>query len=327
VLSITVRVLRFLDRQEEPPHLVDPADIAVVDGGGIYVADPGAHRVFRVTGKELDVLAGTGTDGAQGAAADGAPAGAKPAGDSLAVDLGEPAALVVRDGEVYVADRELGSVLWLHDEQRLDPLPGAWQAPQRLASGSGDELYVVIGPTVAGTGPAQVVVAPGAGQGAPRPVEALRTLAAEPVDIDGLQGRPDGTLYYWLAGQGLYALAPGGSPERLVDATGDERYEVADLAVDESGDMAIAEPGAQRVTVFRPDRGIRRQVDLPFPPAALAFAGDGSIVVLYRHDPERVFLYRIAADNTVEPIGPGAARAQAGDRLTSATTTTPPTTP
>jgi hypothetical protein len=328
LIGAVVGVIRFLDRNlDHPPEMVAPADIVVTDAGEIAIADPGAHRVFLVSGDDIDVLAGTGEDGAD-ATAEGAPSEAKPAGDPLGIALGEPRALFVEGDDVYVADRELGAVLRRHDvggEWRLDPLPGAWQSPQRIAAGSGDELYAVVSPTVAGNGPAELLVGPGSVAGAPRPVEALAALGVEASDVRGLAASRGGTLYYWVDGQGLFSLPPGGTPERLVDATGDERYEVDDIALGDDGDIAVAEPDARRITVFRPDRGVRWQVDLPFPPAAVAFAPDGSLVVLHAHDPDKAFLYRIPADgdgdgDAVEPIGPHAARARAADRLSTATT-------
>jgi hypothetical protein len=335
MVAIAVSLLRFVGRhvEEHPAEMVAPADVVVTTSGDIAVADPGAHRVFLVSGDDIGVLVGSGADGAPGAAAaDGAPAGTKPAGDPLEIALGEPGAVFVDGGGLYVADRELGAVLWLHDvdgERRLDPLQGDWESPQRIAGRHGSALYAVVGPTVGGTGPAQVLVRPDATLSVPRPVEELGALDAEPRDIGGLAAGSDGTLYCWLDGQGLFTLRSGGAPQRLVaagsgsDSSRDGPDDVADIALGAGGDVAVAEPDAQRVTVFGPDGGVRRRVELPFPPAGVAFAGDGSLVVLHAHDPDRAFLYRIGTDDDApQPIGPHAARARAADRLSTATTTT-----
>jgi hypothetical protein len=288
------------------------------------VADPGAHQVFWLHDGKLEVLAGTGTDGAAG---DEAPAARKPAGDALKIDLGEPVALARHDGVVDVADAGLGAVLRLYGEQQLETLPGTWSVPQAVASSDGGPLYAVFGPTAGGDRPAEVVAWSAGNGGPPEPVARADRIAGPPhdatdADITGVGTGIDGKLDVWIDDAGLYAVETGGAAQRLVDATGDERYEVVDLAVSEVGDVAVAEPGARRITVFRPDGGTRRRIDLPFPPRAVTFDGDGSVVVLRDGDPRGVFVYRLGADGAIEPIGPGAARTRARDRMSTATTTT-----
>lgn len=71
-----------------------PAGVAVSADGTIYIGEAGGHRVRRIDSAGLlQTVAGTGSPGHSG---DGGPA--------TAADLNEPAALVVRDGVLYVSD-------------------------------------------------------------------------------------------------------------------------------------------------------------------------------------------------------------------------------
>jgi DNA-binding beta-propeller fold protein YncE len=71
-----------------------PAGVAVGTDGAIYIAEAGGHRVRRIDSAGLlQTVAGTGSPGHSG---DG--------GAATAADLNEPAALVLRDGVLFISD-------------------------------------------------------------------------------------------------------------------------------------------------------------------------------------------------------------------------------
>ena len=92
--------------------LVGPRRLAVLpDIGEVAIADPGAHRVFRLRGRELGVLAGTGR-ACEASCCEGA-------ADATAIDLAAPADVAVFGDGLLIANSDAGCVLNRDPEGRV----------------------------------------------------------------------------------------------------------------------------------------------------------------------------------------------------------------
>jgi hypothetical protein len=272
------------------PTFEAPGDVIVTAEGEVLVADPDAHQVLRVEDNGLEVVAGTGDDEVS---ADDAPSAEAPA-DATEVDLGEPVALAERDGVLFVADRELGAILRIDGEGRLQALPGPWRSPQLLAARSEGPVYAAVG-GAADEAATQVLESAGRHGGAP-------LLADPPADgaIVGLAMSPDDEPVMWIEDDGLYI-----GDERIVSASGDGERRPVDISVGPEGDVAIVEPGDDDgvITVYRPDGGVRRRIELPWRPVAVAL-GDEDVIVLQESDPDPTFVYAVEPDLDLVRLGP-----------------------
>jgi glucose/arabinose dehydrogenase len=274
-----------------------PSDVIVTAEGDVLVADPGAHRVYLVEDNQLKAVAGSG-DGE--VAPEDAPSAALRTGDATEVDLGEPVALAERDGTLFVADRELGAVVRIGTEsddgnRPLQALLGPWRSPQLITAASEGPVYAAVG--AATDEPAtKVVESAGPNGDVPQPVDPPAAGS-----IVGLGMSPDDELVMWIEGDGLYV-----SDERIVAAEGDGEHRPTDIAVGPDGDVAIVEDASavDEITIYRPDGGVRRRINLPWHPRAVALGPDNEVILLRRSDDDGTFVYRFEPDDAPIPLGP-----------------------
>jgi hypothetical protein len=119
--------------------------------------------------------------------------------------------------------------------------------------------------------------------------------------IVGLGTSPDGDLVMWIEGDGLYV-----GDERIVAAEGDGEHRPTDIAVGPDGDVAVVEDAsaADEITIYRPDGGVRRRINLPWHPRAVALGPDDEVILLRRSDDDGTFVYRFEPDDAPTPLGP-----------------------
>src|SRR5262245_48597392 len=93
-LVVSWHVLDAPAQRGGAPSLRYPNGLALAADGTLYISDIGRHRVFRLSGRTLTVVAGTGAPGFSG---DGGPA--------VAAALNAPHALTLDDeGRLLIAD-------------------------------------------------------------------------------------------------------------------------------------------------------------------------------------------------------------------------------
>lgn len=279
-------------------RLTSPAGVAVDPGGALYIADTGAHRIYRLdAGGRLELVAGTGKRGFSG---DGGPAlrGAIAAPRDLAFD---------RQGNLYFTDSYNHRVRRVSAEGVITTVAGTGRAgysgdggpaiqaalnnPQGVAVDRGGSVLVAdtfnhvirkvdaagVITTIAGTMP------PGfGGDGGP----ATKALLSIPHAVDVA---PDGTIYLTDSGNSrIRAIDAAGTIRTVVGsgpqaglfsagfkgdggpATQAQIFSAVDLAFDAGGRLYVSDSGNNRIRLV--EDGVVRTIAGT---GKAGFSGDG----------------------------------------------------